>query len=397
MSCVAEPKRSVVVVGPDPTEVGGMATVVGQMLAQPLGEGWTLRHAHLTPKRGEGETIVGRTLRHMRHWRRIARELRDHRPTVVHVHTCSGFSFYRSAFDAWAAKRCGAKVVLHIHGAQFDDFCQSAGGPARRVIRYVLESADRVVALSDSWRDVLLGVAPRAEVVVIPNAVDIGPVPSRVGREGACQFLLLAKMDEWKGIDDLLLACASVMYAEVPFELVLAGPPGSAGDAATLPRRIAELGLSDHVAYVGVVEGARKAELLAWADLYVQPSHHEGLPLSVLEAMAAGLPVIATSVGALPEVIEEGVQGHLVAPGRPDQLANAMTRMVGCSTRTAMGDAGRKRIEERFSLRRFRDSLLELYESLGTTAMRSCENASLGLPPVTAKPRTPALATTLRA
>jgi len=364
MTFSASASRSVVVVGPDPTEVGGMATVVGQMLGLNWGEGWTVRHAGLTPCGAAGESTVARVRRHLKHWREFARELRADLPTVVHIHTCSGFSFYRSALDAWIARRCGAKVVLHVHGAQFDEFCKSARAVARRVIRGVLESVDRVVALSDSWREVLQGAAPRANVVVIPNAVEIGPTTNRAGRAGACRFLLLAKMDEWKGIKDLLLACASVQYSGVAFELVLAGPSGSAGDATTLPRGIAELELSDRVVYVGSVAGARKAELLAWADVYVQPSHHEGLPIAVLEAMASGLPVIATTVGALPEVIDEGVQGHLVAPGRPDRLAAAMTKAARSPTRIEMGEAGRRRIEERFSLSGFRDGLVAMYESI---------------------------------
>lgn len=358
------PSQSVVVVGPDPREVGGMAAVVGQMLGLDWGEGWTVRHAGLAPRGIEGESVPARAGRHWKHWRGFARELRANPPTVVHIHMCSGFSFYRSALDAWAAKRCGASVVLHIHGAQFDDFCKSAGAVARRVIRRVLESVDRVVALSDSWRKVVLAVAPQADVVVIHNAVEAPVSANRLGREGACRFLLLAKMDEWKGIEDLLLACASVRYSGIAFELVLAGPAGSAGDATTLPRRIEELELSDRVVYVGSVHGARKAELLAWADVYVQPSHHEGLPLAVLEAMASGLPVIATTVGALPEVLEEGVQGHLVAPGRPDLLAAVMTKAAKCARRVEMGEAGRRRVEERFSLAGFRDRLVGLYESI---------------------------------
>jgi glycosyltransferase involved in cell wall biosynthesis len=288
--------------------------------------------------------------------------------------------------DAWMAKRCGAKVILHIHGAQFDECCRTAGAIARRFVRWVLESVDRVVALSDFWRDVLVAVAPRANVVVIPNAVAVGPMPDRAGRDGPCRFLLLAKMDEWKGIHDLLLACASVQYSNVAFDLVLAGPPGSAGDASTLPQRITELELSDRVVYVGPVAGERKAELLAWADVYVQPSHHEGLPLSVLEAMASGLPVIATSVGALPEVVDEGIHGRLVAPGRPDQLATTMMKVALDSTRGKMGQAGQKRVKERFSLAGFQDRLEAMYASLEGSAPRLRAGTVVDHPSVGGKP-----------
>lgn len=355
----------VVVVGPDPTDIGGMAGVVGQMLALPFGETIRVRYFPLPPRGEKSESVFSRVRRHLRHLIRWRRELESNPVSIAHIHTCSGFSFWRSAMDAWVARRSGAKVVLHIHGARFDEFCRESGWVARRMMRRILTSADRVIVLSQHWKEVLLKTAPRAQLAVIPNAIELPSRNRQKRREGRCRFMLLAKMDEWKGIDDLLLACGSLAHSDVPFELILAGPAGSAGDATVLNRKIADLALSDRIVYAGPVAGDQKEELLRWADVYVQPSHHEGLPLSVLEAMSFALPVITTTVGALPEVIEDGVHGRLVSPGRPDLLAKAMSDLANPPTlRAEMGARSRRRVEERFSLGRFRDDLAALYAGL---------------------------------
>jgi len=176
---------------------------------------------------------------------------------------------------------------------------------------------------------------------------------------------LLARMDAWKGIDDLLDACATLRAAECPFELALAGPEGTAGDAGVLEEKIRRRGLESSVRYVGPVRGEEKTNLLRWADVCVQPSHHEGMPISLLEALAHGLPIVATSVGAVPEVIRDGVHGRLVPPHQPNRLGDALRELAEdprrrCTMSTAAVDLARAR----FSLERFERDLMAVYDNL---------------------------------
>lgn len=187
-----------------------------------------------------------------------------------------------------------------------------------------------------------------------------GTHPSR-----PCRFLMLARMDEWKGVDDLLDACVQLQVHGAAFELLLAGPPGSAGDARTLARKIADRQLTRAVQYLGEVRGRQKAGLLARADVLVQPSHSEGMPITVLEAFAHGRPVVATRVGAMPEVVEHGTTGLLVSPREPHALAAAMECLArDADLRTRCGMEARRLAETRFSPARLRDDLVRIYDEL---------------------------------
>ena len=359
---------TVIVVGPPATQMGGMASVVRQVLEIDFGRHYRTQAVPCTFAPETGETFRARVRRHISQVGRLGEAIRRWRAPIVHLHTCSGFSFFRSAVDMLAAQRLGARVLLHIHGAAFDRFFAEAGFLKRRLISASLSRADGVIALSKQWRRKLQDMAPFGRICVVENAVAIPPLRQPQQREqmdSVCHFLLLARMDAWKGIDDLLTACAQLRDRGVAFTLTLAGPPGSAGNAEQMERKIADRNLGSAVTYVGPALGREKLRLFESANVYVQPSHHEGMPISLLEALAHGLPVIATTVGAVPEVITQNQEGLLVPPHNPDLLAAAMGDLAGDAGRRArMSVAARCTAERRFSLDRLRDDLVRLYDAV---------------------------------
>ncbi len=420
-------RRAVLVLGPDPAMTGGMSAVVGQMMRLDWPEGYAVTTLPDTACRSNHERFLARLARHILQGRVIETAIKENGVRLVHIHTCSGMSFWRSAMDAWLARRRGCRVVLHLHGARFDEFYAGCEGWRQSLIRGVLRRADAVIALSQGWAEWVLSAEPRADVRVIENAVELPatsatgfppgacgtgfqpvewstgfqPVHDPVGcpagispvenqcpatqvenlchssrvenqchTDGTqpsrpCRFLMLARMDDWKGVDDLLDACVQLQGRGASFELTLAGPPGSAGDARALARKIADRQLTRIVQYVGEVRGRQKAGLLARADVLVQPSHSEGMPITVLEAFAHGLPVVATQVGAMPEVVEHGATGLLVPPREPHALAAAMECLAqDAELRTRCGVEARRLAETRFSPTRLRDDLVRLYDEL---------------------------------
>ena len=132
--------------------------------------------------------------------------------------------------------------------------------------------------------------------------------------------------------------------------------------------------------YAGSVHGADKSDLLRWADVYVQPSHHEGMPIAMLEALAYRLPIVATQVGAVPEVVADGVHGLLVPPHDPGQLAAAMGNVArDADRRRSFSSAAARLAASRFSSARFRDDLVKLYDVLcGTSCPTISPSGTVG-------------------
>lgn len=358
----------VVMIGPMAPAVGGMATVVEQLMAGPLG--WSfefVRH----PANGVAagwRSPLGAGWRHLGQIGQLVRRIRRAGADLVHVHTCSGFTFYRNLLDAAVARWCGIPVLLHVHGAQFDEFCARSGPLGRWLIRRGLSRADRVVVLSQRWQELLRPYAPRARFAVIPNGV---PAPGRVadepppGNTGPCRFLFLAAICRRKGIDVLLEAVARLRDRGVTFHLTVAGPEEQPGEARDLVDEVRRLGLGGHLTYVGAKTGPEKDALLDGCDCLVLPSRAEGLPLTLLEAGARGRAVVATDVGAVGEVIGEASVGVLVPPDDVGQLAGAMEALAGDpDRRRAVGLALRDRVAARFSLQHQSSLLADTYRQL---------------------------------
>lgn len=359
-------QTTVLVIGPAIEQVGGMASVIAQTLDLDYGERFRTQFLANTRSPGNSESFLGRVGRHIRHAIILRKTIQNASAKLVHIHTCSGFSFYRSLLDMLVAQGLGCPVVLHIHGAAFDEFHRGSSPLGRRMIRWGLSRAESVVALSQQWRSTLLLISPEANVTVVENAVEIPTSPANPTSSGKCHFALLARMDTWKGIDDLLEACSVLSQDQREMiEITLAGPEGSAGDTATLLTKIADRNLERTVRYVGVLLGEEKAALLRRADAYVQPSHNEGMPISVLEAFAYGLPVVGTTVGAMPEIVGTTQTGTLVPPHKPKALAAALVAIAGDEKRRAILSKNARRLAEtRFGLSRLRDDVVRLYDRL---------------------------------
>jgi glycosyltransferase involved in cell wall biosynthesis len=182
------------------------------------------------------------------------------------------------------------------------------------------------VTLSQRWRDFFVETCELSpsQVTVLPNPVRWSPeVPHRAGR-AQVQFVALGRICEAKGSYDLLKA-----FAALPADLRARARLVMAGDGdVDGARKLAEP-LGERVSVLSWIGPAERDRLLAASDVFVLPSHAEGMPMALLEAMAQGLPAIVTPVGGIPEVFTNGAEGLLVGPGRVAELAAAMSRMIG--------------------------------------------------------------------
>jgi glycosyltransferase involved in cell wall biosynthesis len=217
-----------------------------------------------------------------------------------------------------------------------------------------------VIVLGDAWGDLVTRVlaVPPQRLVILRNAVP-GPAAVRGHAGGASPHLLfLGQLGERKGVSDLLQALALPPLRASQWSMTLAGD----GDVAYYRREAAGMGLADRVTLPGWVDGPEVKRLLGSADVLVLPSHAEGLPLAVLEGFAHGLAVVTTPVGAIPEVVQDDVNGLLVPPGDVPALADALLRVVSdAALRTRLGVSARAQWERDFAMHQYADRVAAIY------------------------------------
>jgi glycosyltransferase involved in cell wall biosynthesis len=255
----------------------------------------------------------------------LQRALASPEPAIFHIHFASRGSTLRKMILASMVARAGRPLVLHAHGGRFDSFHARLPGGLRRRVNACLQRANVFITLSQRWRDFFVETCELSpsQVTVLPNPVRWNPeVANRVGR-AQVQFVALGRICESKGSFDLLKAFASLPgEVRARARLVMAGD----GEVEEARRRAALLG--ERVQVLSWIGPAERDRLLAASDVFVLPSYAEGMPMSLLEAMAQGLPAIVTPVGGIPEIFTNGADGLLVGPGRVAELAAAMSRMI---------------------------------------------------------------------
>jgi glycosyltransferase involved in cell wall biosynthesis len=264
---------------------------------------------------------------------------------LLHVHIASDASFWRKAAFIVPAHALGVPYILHMHGGDFGRYYRERCGPrAQRFLTALYRNAQVVIALSDEWKAAIEAVVPDARVVVVPNPIEVPEWTAPL--DGPPTVLYLGVVKEAKGVYDLLRAWPAVLAAHPQARLVLAGS-GELDAARALAR---ELGVADSLELPGWTTGEAKAGLLKRATVFILPSHFEALPMAVLEAMGAGLPVVATRVGGIPDAIDDGRDGVLVEPRDEPAVAAALTALLADpARRTALASAARRRAEEAFS------------------------------------------------
>ena len=294
----------------------------------------------------------------------FVREFRKQRPDIVHIVTADGASFYKHGLISLFARLAGAKVVLHPH-CSLSRIITPTDSFYRRFCLFVLEHCDGVIGLSEEW--LLLQKSISAPVVYVPNGIQTSPyLPlSRPFGANKITIIYLGHFSEDKGLFDLISAAQIILKQTEEFAIICYGEATQLENENLIRAAIQKGGIEKHFRLASPVFGQEKLSALEQADIYVLPSHHEGMPVSVLEAMASGLPVVATNVGGVPNVIDPEVTGFLVPVRSAGALANAlMTLILNPALRQSMGQAGRKKVVAKFDVESHIKALYDFYRSI---------------------------------
>ena len=307
----------------------------------------------------------------------LARLIRKVRPDVLHTHTAKAGAVGRAA--AILAGRRRPRVVVHtFHGHVLRGYFGTAGSLAFRAIETALARVtDQLVAVSPQVRDELvrLGVAPARKFAVIRLGIELEPrvtcdeepaaIRARIG-VSADRFVVgwFGRMTAVKRTEDLLDALAALRERGVDALLLLVG---DGADRERLERLAHGRGLAKSVLFLGYQDDV--ARWYAACDAIVLSSANEGTPVTLIEALAAGRPVVATRVGGVEDVVDDGVTGHLVRPGDTHAIAERLALLAADpELRRRMGETGRAQMLQRYAVSRLVDDVDRLYRALLATA-----------------------------
>jgi glycosyltransferase involved in cell wall biosynthesis len=354
----------VLIVGKGAPERGGIPSYLHLLMAGPLADRHRLELLNLAahgdaPEGGRGSWHnVRRTLRDtLLVWRRAGDV------DVVHVHSAGApaVTMARLGLLVLAARLRGARVLAHVHGGLVVQLL--AGRPGRLVATLALRPASRVLAVAATVHQALDGIVDARRLELLRNGVDLDRFrPSAASDpDGPPKVLFVGVLTPRKGVLDLFEASDRLRGRGVEHELWLAGgTPDEGGDAEQQVTQAAPA----WTRWLGRCSPEEMPDVYAAADVFCLPSWWEGTPLTALEAMASGLPVVASSVGDLPDLVVEGATGHLVPARDPQALALALEALVSDATsRRRLGSAARQRAVDEFDVRVTLQRLDELYSA----------------------------------
>jgi glycosyltransferase involved in cell wall biosynthesis len=270
-------------------------------------------------------------------------------PQIVHINTVGYWVFWENAIYAVIAKLFRKKVILHTHGGGFENFYNDSNFIFKFLIRQTFKISDKIFVLSPIWRNFFEKLSPREKIFISENFVDTiisnEPMLNRNLNEEFTVLFVGGQGAKLKGLFDVIKAAEIVKKKTDKVAFILVACSGINGIESLCQRK----GLTSTVKILGYLKNNSLAKVFAQSDIFILPSYAEGSPITMLEAMSAGLPVIASFAGSIPDIIQEGNNGFLINAGDYNMLAQKILDLKADSeTRNQMARNNIKTIQERY-------------------------------------------------
>jgi len=355
-------KTRILMVGMSLTKTrGGISTLIGEILKSELKDDFAIDYIESQAEDCKGFSKL--MLAAKASLKFISNVLLKN-PALVYVHVGSNASLYRESFFIVLAKLFGRKTLAHFHAGDVEEYLEKQPAVGRKFISRALGLSDRLLAVSRDSAQKLKTLAPKNEIEIIVNAIDTAPFSFSADRSalktGEVRILFVGAMGKLKGETDLADAVKRIAAKHPNLRVSFLGFGGE-----KLRAYAAQIGIEKLIEFVGAVPLDERIGFFEKADIFALPTYAEAMPLAVIEAMAAGLPVVSTTVGGIPELIDENEEGFLVAPADREKLAEKLSILIDDRARRgAMGKKGREKVGKQLDFRvytkKLKNCLLEL-------------------------------------
>ena len=277
------------------------------------------------------------------------------RPNIIHIHMSYKGSFTRAYCIQRISCFLGIKNIIHLHGSEFKKWYDSLGDNKKQKVKSLLRDSDVFIVLGEKWNKVIKEIEPETKTLVLSNSIKISNCTT-VYRNYK-KILFLGVLIKRKGVHDLIEALNKLSNHN--YKLIIAG---EGVEEDNLKRMVKSYDLEDNVDFVGWINSEDKFKLLSNVQFMVLPSYNEGLPMSILEAMSYGVPVLSTNVGDIPSVVDEN-NGFLFEPGDIEKLSDILNYVIQLDEDTwnLFSKNSRETAEKMFSEDNYFDRILNLY------------------------------------
>ena len=351
-------KRKILMLGPEPPPFGGVVSVMNEIMGSPLADRYEFE---IFPTSGGSQpSDEGFTATYARKFRRFARfflKVARGKYALIHLHTSQrlrGTMLY-----VLLARLAGTRVIVQIHHSHWNHVLVHGSRFTKLIVRMCLTCTSKILVMNESWLAAFADLGIRTNVTLVRNFLSPHSRPGAEEIRKACDELGLAQRNfvvltvaavaREKGAYDTLDAVPSLVKSDDTIRFLFVGGGLRPGDESRFRDAIVEKGLDKWVLVTGEVSRDRVPVFLALADLFLLPSHAESMPISVLEAMRDGLAIIATRVGSIPKMVQDGTSGLFIPVGSPEDIAQAVLRLrQEEAERLRLGAAGRHDFEEKF-------------------------------------------------
>lgn len=355
-------KKKVCMIVQDKMVKGGIAAVISGYYGSVLEKDYDVTYVESYKDGGK----IAKLLKGIQGYFHFAKVLLIDRPDIVHIHSSFGPSFYRKLPFIYMASWAKVPIINHIHGADFDEFYVNASERKKSLIKKVYNKCTKLIALSDGWKERLSQIVPESKIIVIENysVLHEDALTERLARKSNHTVLFLGEIGRRKGCYDIPAVVANVVKDVPDVKFVLAGA-GNTKDERTVKALVEEYDVVEHVVFPGWVRGEKKDQFLRDADVFFLPSYNEGMPMSVLDAMGYGLPVVSTNVGGIPKIVHDCENGYCCEPGDIEGFSKALLHLLGNdSEMLAAAKNSMDIVEGKYSLRAHLRLLVNLYEEV---------------------------------
>ncbi len=365
--------QKVLMVGPVPPPYGGIASVLDDIVHSELRKEYRFEIFERAPRIPAGG-FLKRNLFRARRVLRFFKTVKNGNYRLVHLQASSP-AFVQTTLYIILARVAGTKVLLHLHGTDWDSFYPDVSWVQKLVTKCGLYMANCVVVLYETWVEYIESICPAADVSVLKNRVHEQEVPAPDLVEKTRQSLNLNRdnfvvvtvgsVGRRKGYFEILKAVPLVVSEDDSVRFVFVGGEEKPGEM-TQTKEICEREKLHR--WVRITDERDRDEVplfLGIADLFLLPSFYEGVPITIIEAMRSGVPVVSTPVAGIPELIEDGVSGMFVSPGAPREIAEAVLLLRrDDALRRKLATGGKEAFHEKFEFSKGIAQLRELYESM---------------------------------